>query len=68
MAEIDRIGNRASAMMMTLETSPMPNQMMSSGKSASFGIGRVISIGGSQIDFTTSCMPISSPRARRSGC
>jgi len=30
----------------TLATSPMPNQMINNGSSASLGIGRLISIGG----------------------
>ena len=45
-------------MITTLATSPMPNQMMSSGSSASLGIGRVISMGGSRTALTLSFMPI----------
>ena len=49
--------------MMTIvfDSSPMPNQMMNSGSSASFGIGRVVSIGGSSTARTPLCMPMSRP-------
>ncbi len=58
---IDRIGNSASTMITTFATSPMPNQMISNGSSASLGIGRVISIGGSSTALTVSFMPIHRP-------
>ena len=60
-AEIEISGNSAVMMTMVFDSSPMPNQMMNSGSSASFGIGRVVSIGGSNAARTPLCMPMSRP-------
>ena len=60
-AEIEIKGNSAAMMTIVFESSPIPNQMMNKGRSASFGIGRVVSIGGSSAARTPLCMPMSNP-------
>jgi len=42
-------------MTIVFDSSPMPNQMMNSGSSASLGIGRVVSIGLLGPDFFARC-------------
>ena len=60
-ALIEIKGNSAAMITIVFASSPIPNQMMNSGSSASFGIGRVVSMGGSSTERTPLCMPIKSP-------
>lgn len=55
------IGNSASTITTILVISPMPNQMIRSGRIASLGMGRVISIIGSRMAWAVRFMPISKP-------